>query len=151
MRYLDINGRETSCPYASDSLLAELTKKGVDEAIHVAYTDYGGSFYDKCLIEYLSREYPENIVLENTSYNGKNAFVFGEITKDLFTREFGEYIDNRILKEQDKAAELYISYNKITDENTKQVVYDYMSNCGVCTFGCDYSEDDLDELISNLK
>lgn len=40
--------------------------------LNFAYTDYGGSFLD------------ENIVHEKTSWNGENAFIFGEPAKELY-------------------------------------------------------------------
>lgn len=65
--------------FASSDLIQELSKKykGKD-VIAFAYTDYGGDYLDKVAIEYFLENYPNNIVVENTSYFGKNAFVFGE-------------------------------------------------------------------------
>lgn len=52
--------------------------------VNFAYTDYGGSFLDKVIISYFKEYYQENIVHEKTSWNGENAFIFGEPAKELY-------------------------------------------------------------------
>ena len=74
------NLKDTNQFYASEDLLNELKEKikENDTIINFAYTDYGGDFFDKVCIKYFSEKYPNNIVKENTSYYGENAFIFGE-------------------------------------------------------------------------
>jgi hypothetical protein len=54
-----------------------------DPIVAFAYTDYGGSFYDKVAIQYFKENYPNNIVSEITYYNGQNGIVFGEPAKQF--------------------------------------------------------------------
>ena len=76
--------------FASEDLIDELKEKlnlksddlKNKDVIAFAYTNYGGSTIDKYAIEYFLENYPKNIVVEETSYNGKNAFVFGKPAKD---------------------------------------------------------------------
>lgn len=69
---------------ASESLVQEAKDKHSDIYLNFAYTDYGGSFLDKVIISYFKEYYPENIVHEKTSWNGENAFIFGEPAKELY-------------------------------------------------------------------
>jgi antirestriction protein len=76
--------------FASEDLIDELKEKlnlksddlKNQDVIAFAYTNYGGSIIDKYAIEYFLENYPKNIVVEETSYNGKNAFVFGKPAKE---------------------------------------------------------------------
>lgn len=63
---------------ASESLVQEAKEKHSN-----IYLDYGGSFLDKVIISYFKEYYQENIVHEKTSWNGENAFIFGEPAKEL--------------------------------------------------------------------
>lgn len=73
------------CTYVgSESLVQEAQDKHSDIYLNFAYTDYGGSFLDKVIISYFKEYYPENIVHEKTSWNGENAFIFGEPAKELY-------------------------------------------------------------------
>lgn len=69
---------------ASGSLVQEAKDKHSDIYLNFAYTNYGGSFLDKVIISYFKEYYPENIVHEKTSWNGENAFIFGEPAKELY-------------------------------------------------------------------
>lgn len=80
-----VNLKDRSTYYASSDLLEQLNakiKEG-DLIVNFAFTDYGGSFFDKVFIEYFLKFHPENIVSENTNWYGKNAFIFGEIVKEF--------------------------------------------------------------------
>lgn len=55
---------------ASESLVQSAKGNNSDIYLNFAYTDYGGLFLDKVIIYY-----PENIVHEETSWNGENAFI----------------------------------------------------------------------------
>lgn len=76
--------------FASEDLIDRLKEKlklksddlKNQDVIAFAYTNYGGSIIDKYAIEYFLENYPKNIVVEDTSYSGKNAFVFGKPAKD---------------------------------------------------------------------
>jgi hypothetical protein len=57
--------------------------KNGDTIVAFAYTDYGGDFFDKVAIEYFKESHPNNIVFENSGYNGQNAIVFGEPAKEF--------------------------------------------------------------------
>lgn len=77
--------------------LKELAKsKQSDIYINFAYTDYGGDFFDRVAIAYFKENHPDNIVYESTSWNGENAYIFGEIAK-----EFKEATDNYLLGFED--------------------------------------------------
>lgn len=91
MKTIDINTVGRREYYASDNLIEELRNKtaAIDKIINFAYTDYGGSFYDKVCITYFSENYPDNIVKENTSWNGENALLFG-----LVAEQFAEDTEN---------------------------------------------------------
>ena len=69
--------------YASQDLRDQLINnsniKDTDLVLSCAYTDYGGTFFDKVTIAYFKKYYKDNIISEITSYNGENAFIFGEI------------------------------------------------------------------------
>ena len=69
---------------ASESLVQVAKNKHSDIYLNFAYTDYGGSFLDKVIISYFKEYYPGNIVHEKTSWNGENAFIFGEPAKELY-------------------------------------------------------------------
>lgn len=77
---------------ASDSLLEDAKAKQSNIYINFAYTDYGGDFFDRVSIAYFKENYPDNIVYESTSWNGENAYIFGEIAK-----KFKEETDNYLL------------------------------------------------------
>lgn len=73
------------CTYVgSESLVQEAQDKHSDIYLNFVYTDYGGLFLDKVIISYFKEYYPENIVHEKTSWNGENAFIFGEPAKELY-------------------------------------------------------------------
>lgn len=73
--------------YASYDLIEKIEKKNHKNFIlNFAYTDYGGSFWDKIVIEYFKKNHPNNILYESTYYNGQNALIFGDIAKDFFNQ-----------------------------------------------------------------
>lgn len=81
MNKCDLLDRKTF--FASYSLLEKAKEKGANVYVNLAYTSYGGTFLDNCLIQYFKEFHPESIIFESTSWNGENAFVFGEIAKTL--------------------------------------------------------------------
>lgn len=137
-------------------------KKG-DAVIHFAFTDYGGDFIDKVAIEYFEENYPKNIVVENTAYFGKNAFVFGKPAE-----EWIEASEDYILGFEDFESFYYEKINEAEQEGFEDYLGDLerdgyefdmgevlswlMENKGgyynVTTQGLDFSYGDItDELL----
>ena len=137
-------------------------KKG-DAVIHFAFTDYGGDFIDKVAIEYFEENYPKNIVVENTAYFGKNAFVFGKPAE-----EWIEASEDYILGFEDFESFYYEKTNEAEQEGFEDYLgelereeYEFdggevlswlMENKGgyynVTTQGLDFSSSDItDELL----
>ena len=81
MKKVNLNNRNEF--YASDSLLEMAVSKKSKCYINLAYTDYGGTFLDKTLISYFEEYFQESIISENTSWYGKNAFIFGKMAIEL--------------------------------------------------------------------
>lgn len=72
--------------FASYELREQLREKELlenDYIMSFAYTDYGGDFMDKVLIEYFIEKKPLSIFWENTIYYGKNAVIFGQVARDF--------------------------------------------------------------------
>lgn len=142
---------------ASESLVQEAKGKHSDIYLNFAYTNYGGSFLDKVIISYFKENYPENIVHERTSWNGENAFIFGEPAKELY-----DFIKNGYILGFDCLDQYYteMEYNMITAEAQQYINDNGLSNellDIVCewlvdnsrmepTF-VDYSEVELNEFI----
>lgn len=75
--------------YASKDLLADLASKGLAKdakIINLAYTEYGGDFLDNFYLAYFKEHHPENVIWENTSYDGENGFIFGDIVLQLIDK-----------------------------------------------------------------
>ena len=147
---------------ASEELIEEVLQNKSDIYINVSYTDYGGTFMHKCLIDYIYENYPQNIIKELTSWNGKNAFIFGDIAKDIkesldnksfpYWDNFCDYFIEREEEEKRKCANEYIQENDIIKEGEKEVIYDFFfDNCNVCTFGVDYSENDIINALNDYR
>lgn len=142
--------------WATDSLIESAKEKvGMDERIlAVSYTDYGGTFYDKCLIGYIKENYPNNIISEITSYNGENAFIFGDVLEledfdsEGFTDswDFEQYMDSatQALIEEECSD---IIANNPEYTNYQDVIKEFLYNIRIETFGIDYSERELNEYI----
>lgn len=142
---------------ASESLLQEAKDKHSDIYLNFAYTDYGGSFSDKVIISYFKEYYPENIVHEKTSWNGENAFIFGEPAKELY-----DFIKNGDILCFDYLGQYYTEtkYNMITAEAQQYIndngldndLYDIVcewliENSHIEPNFLDYSEIDLNEYL----
>ena len=145
--------------WATDSLIESAKEKvGMDERIlAVSYTDYGGTFYDKCLIGYIKENYPNNIISEITSYNGENAFIFGDVLEledfdsEGFTDswDFEQYMDSatQALIEEECSD---IIANNPEYTNYQDVIKEFLYNIRIETFGIDYSERELNEYIEKI-
>lgn len=142
---------------ASESLVQEAKSKYSDIYLNFAYTDYGGSFLDKVVISYFKKYYPENIVHEKTSYNGENAFIFGEPAKDL--RDFikigyilgFDYLEQYYTKMEcntiTEEAQRYINDNGL-DNKLYDIVCEWLiGNSRPEPNFLDYSEIDLNEYL----
>lgn len=149
--------------YGSDELVELAKSKQSDIYINFAYTDYGGDFFDRVAIAYFKENYPDNIVYESTSWNGENAYIFGEIAKE-FKEETDNYLlgfenmeDYFIEKEQEMLNALYLflfeEYNErictnrdnfikfLRDNFTNECSYNVMSTM------VDYSPSDVENLL----
>lgn len=83
MKKVDLKNRKTF--YASDHLITELeARQPIGTILNFAYTDYGGTFFDKVVIKYFNEKHPEFIVSESTGWNGENAFLFGPIANEFY-------------------------------------------------------------------
>ena len=113
---VDFSSKQTYV--ASESLLQEAKDKHSDIYLNFAYTDYGGSFLDKVVISYFKKYYPENIVYERTSWNGENAFIFGEPAKELY-----DFIKNGYILGFDCLGQYCteMEYNVITEEAQRYI------------------------------
>lgn len=142
---------------SSENLVQEAQAKHSDIYLNFCYTDYGGTFLDKVVISYFKEYYHENIVYERTSWNGENAFIFGEPAKELY-----DFIKNGYILGFDCLDQYYteMEYNMITAEAQQYINDNGLSNellDIVCewlvdnsrmepTF-VDYSEVELNEFI----
>lgn len=142
--------------YATDSLIERAKEEvGMDERIlAVSYTDYGGTFYDKCLIAYMKENYPNNIITEITSYNGENAFIFGDVLEleDFDSEGFTESWDfEQYMYSATQALIEEECSNIIADNpeyaNYQDVIKEFLDYSRVETFGIDYSEREFNEYI----
>ena len=128
--------------YASNSLREELVQRAESASafpvVNLAYTDYGGDFFDIVVMDYFLERHPENIVAEPTSYSGRNAFLFGEVA-GRFAEETEKYLlgfDD--LEEYCAERELdeYDFERKAVLEHLREM---YEMNCVITTQGVDYS------------
>lgn len=113
---VDFSSKQTYV--ASESLLQEAKDKHSDIYLNFVYTDYGGSFLDKVIISYFKEYYPENIVHEKTSYNGENAFIFGEPAKELYNLM---KVDNVLGFDDLEDYYTEMEYNVITEEAQRYI------------------------------
>lgn len=154
------NLNERTQYYASDELLSELKAKMQpnDVVINFAYTDYGGTFFDKVMIEYFADKHPASIVKENTGYSGENAFLFGQIAADFLeasedyllgyadTEEYFSMAESE--QESEDFARFLKDIETYNDYSVKENALDYLCEhkggyYQITTQGVDYSESDL--------
>lgn len=88
-KIVNFGDKRTYC--ASESLVEEAKEKNSNFYLNFAYTNYGGTFFDKVVIAYFKENHPESIVYEETSWNGENAFIFGNAAKE-FVEESNYYL-----------------------------------------------------------
>lgn len=152
---VDFSSKQTYV--ASESLLQEAKDKHSDIYLNFAYTDYGGSFLDKVIISYFKEYYPENIVHEKTSWNGENAFVFGEPAKELYELiitgnildfdYLGQYYTETKYNIIADTVQQYINDNGL-DNELYDIVCEWLTeNSHIEPNFLDYSETDLNEYL----
>lgn len=140
---------------------SESLVKHSDIYLNFAYTDYGGSFLDKVIISYFKEYYQEDIVHEKTSWNGGNAFVFGEPAKELYELiiagnilgfyYLGQYYTETKYNIIADTAQQYINDNG-PDNELYDIVCDWLSeNSYPEPDYLDYSENDLNDFLQKLK
>lgn len=145
----------------SESLVQEVKDKHSDIYLNFAYTDYGGSFLDKVIISYFKEYYQENIVHEKTSWNGENAFIFGEPAKELYELiiagnildfyYLGQYYTETKYNIIADTAQQYINDNGL-DNELYDIVCDWLSENSYSEPNyLDYSENDLNDFLQKLK
>jgi hypothetical protein len=108
------------------SNLRERAQAKIDKGMTVidfSYTDYGGSFGDRVAIAYFKKHYPKNILVENSGYNGQNAFVFGKVADDYL-----EETKNYPLGFEDMEEFYYNMQNQVEEKEYKSFVKDLKSN-----------------------
>ena len=150
---------------ASDFLWNDAKERG-GIAVNIAYTNYGGTFMEKTLMKYISERFPEDIIMEDTSWDGMNAFVFGNIAdkvwdvaagnSDIFNL-FDDFEDYFITEEsnvmQAESEYIFNAYKEqgdldgLTDSElniVKDTIRDFLDTYGRAeTFGADYYSGDL--------
>jgi len=152
---VDFSSKQTYV--ASESLLQEAKDKHSDIYLNFAYTDYGGSFLDKVIISYFKEYYPENIVHEITSWNGENAFIFGEPAKELYELiitgnildfdYLGQYYTETKYNIIADTAQQYIKDNGLDNELYDIVCEWLIENSHIEPNFLDYLETDLNEYL----
>lgn len=146
---------------ASESLVQEAKDKHSDIYLNFAYTDYGGSFLEKVIISYFKEYYPENIVHEKTSWNGENAFIFGEPAKELYNLmkvdnvlgfdDLEDYYTEMEYNMITEEAQQYIDDNGISND-LLDIVYEWIGeNSRLEPNFANYSEIDLNEYLQKIK
>lgn len=142
--------------WATDSLIERAKEKvGMDERIlAVSYTDYSGTFYDKCLIGYIKENYPNNIISEITSYNGENTFIFGDVL-ELEDFDSEGFTDSWDFEQYMESATQALIENEISDiiashpeyADYEDTIREFLGYRSICTFGIDYSESGFKEYV----
>ena len=101
---------------ASKELIEKARKKikASDAVLAVAYSDYGGTFGDKALIEFFKENYPRNIVYEKAGYNGQNAILFGEPVQEYLdgSPDFEDFYMEMEMEVEEKEFKDFIKYLK---------------------------------------
>lgn len=157
-----INLKDRRSYFASDELIEQLTKHPNYEEngiiLNFAFTDYGGDFFDKIVIEHFEKEHPENIASENTYYFGKNAFIFGDVAKDFLEESenyilgfenIEDYYFNRQNEEEEQGFKRFIEDNKKYNsikfkKNTLDFLMETRSGYySITTQGVDFCESEL--------
>lgn len=144
---------EKSMFVASESLKNELNEvyNGSD-IINIAYTDYGGTFVGKILIEYVSSQFPNSIIKESTSWSGENAFIFGEIANEIIKNDifcFYDFNDFYSEKKYEAEKNAFLDFvNSNGDIKDKDGAFDYLVDnysgwFSVETTGLDFCESNL--------
>lgn len=152
----DLNNKGTYT--ASEELVKMAKEKNSKQYINVSYTDYGGTFFDKVLISYLKENYPDNIIVEGSAFNGENAFIFGDIVPELLEKTndyilaFDNIEEHYFLMEDKQRDDLIDDLKKSgiieNSDRADMLADEYLKeNSHPETFGVDYNEDELKRYI----
>lgn len=146
--------------YASPELREELEEKlkssSSKSIVNFAYTDYGGSTIDKFAIEYFEENFPDDIIWERTGWNGKNAFIWGEVADEwieeyenypLGFRNFASFFSEKEMEEFTETEEEIIKEYHIPKKYWNQFYDWFESHAQVITSGVDYSEHDVEDFL----
>lgn len=145
--------------YASDELL-ELLKSKIqpdDFIVNFAYTDYGGTFFDKVCISFFTEKYAGNTIKEAAAYDGENCFVFGEVAKEFLETTERYILGFDCLEEYYSIQESNMEYEdlkyfidhldtdkyEVSEGAIDQLCEKRRGYYNVLTTGLDYSERDL--------
>lgn len=152
--------------FASDPLREELAAHAAAAApfpvVNLAYTDYGGEFFDIIVMDYFLKHHPEHIITETTGWNGRNAFLFGDVAAafieetekyPLGFENLEDYYYTREKEEYDKtfasfAAEELRGYAFDPEAVLSHLREKYESNCNVTTQGVDHCSGDWVEELT---
>ena len=115
------------------------------------------SLVQKVIIYYFKEKYPKNIVHERTSWEGENAFVFGEPAKELYNLmkvdnvlgfdDLEDYYTEMEYNMITGEAQQYIEDNGISNDLLDIVCEWMINNSHVEPNFVDYSEIDLNEYL----
>ena len=159
MKEVNFNDRESF--FASDLFFTEAKETLANEThvVNLSYTDYGGTLLDKVLIAFLKEKYTDNIIFEKTSWNGENAFVFGNVAKEIIKNrdslfsEFYELEDFYVEFEDTEYEKEAVSFMRDNGfKKRKDDIIEWLTENGrVETFGVDYSESELIKFLKTTK
>ena len=156
----DLNNTDTFI--ASSELVAEAKAKNAKQYVNIAYSNYGGTFLDKVLISFIENDHPNNIVSENSAWNGKNAFIFGNILQQLIedTNDYllkfetlEEYFCEMEQKEYDEYINILIDEGVINNVRyERDFAKQYLEeHANISTIGVDVNVDDLVEAVNEWR
>lgn len=169
MEFMSVNRMRSGDGYASRSLRDDEKLEKLDQAglvLNCAYTDYGGYFTDKVFIKYFKEKFPDNIVSEDTSWNGENAIVFGNIIPELVEamdsyclgfRDIEDYFYKEEYNQTEKDFNYFVeeNFNYQPEEKRQEILSWLMENKEGCfsmmSSGLDFCWDSLfDEVLKQF-
>ena len=156
----DLNNTDTFI--ASSELVAEAKAKNAKQYVNIAYSNYGGTFLDKVLISFIEKDHPNNIVSENSAWQGKNAFIFGDILPQLIEdtnnyllkfETLEEYFCEMEQKEYDEYIDMLIDEGVINNlRYERDFVKQYLEeNANISTTGVEVEDYDLVEAVKEWR
>lgn len=136
------NGNIGGCGSVELKLEARNASEGSKYVFNFAYTDYGGSILDRAMIEFAKEFYPDCIVWETTSWNGQNAYIFGELANEFASYEewwyndfsrggyFCDYLLEEIEMPMEKEAfeEIAEEFDEEYQDKVLEILYEYFGS-----------------------